>query len=44
MSQVVIVVVVWVAVVLNEHGLDFEGGFVFPLVVNECDEADALDP
>ena len=44
LCEIVIVIVVWIAVVLNEHGFDFEGWFVFPFVVDECDEADALDP
>ena len=42
--EVVVVVVVWVAVVFNEYGLDFEGRFVLPLVVDEGDEAYALGP
>ena len=37
-------VVVWAAVVLNEHGLDFERRFVLPFVVDQCNKADALDP
>ena len=37
-------IVVWIAVVLNEHGFDFERGLVFPFVVDECDEANALNP
>ena len=44
LCEIVIVIVVWIAVVLNEHGFDFEGWFVFPFVMDECDEADALDP
>ena len=37
-------IVVWIAVVLNEHGFDFERWLVFPFVVDECDEANALSP
>ena len=37
-------IVVWIAVVLNEHGFDFEGWLVLPFVVDECDEANALNP
>ena len=37
-------IVVWIAVVLNEHGFDFERWLVFPFVVDECDEANALYP
>ena len=44
LGQVVIVVVVWIAVVFNEHGLDFEGRFVLPFVMDQGDEANALGP
>ena len=37
-------IVVWIAVVLNEHGFDFERWLVFPFVVDECDEANTLNP
>ena len=37
-------IVVWIAVVLNEHGFDFEGWFVFPFVVDEGGDAHALCP
>ena len=42
--QVGVHVVVWVAVVLNEDGFEEKGGFVFPFVVNEGDDAYALYP
>ena len=44
LCQIVIVVVVWVTVVFNEHGLDLQGRFVFPFVMHQSDEADALNP
>ena len=44
LCEIVIVIVVWIAVVLNEHGFDFERWLVFPFVVDECDEANALNP
>ena len=34
----------WVAVVLNEDGFDEQRWLVFPFVVDECDEANALSP
>ena len=43
-EEFVICVVVWVAVVFNEHGFDAEGRFVLPVVVNECDGCNALSP
>ena len=43
-EEVGVVVVVWVAAVLNENGFDAKGGFVFPFVVNQSDDAQALDP
>ena len=43
-EEVGVVVVVWVAAVLNENGFDAKGGFVFPFVVDQGDDAQALDP
>ncbi len=37
-------VVVWVAVVFNEDGFDLQCWEICPAVVDESDEADALDP
>ena len=34
----------WVAVVLYEDGFDEQRWLVFPFVVYESDDADALDP
>ena len=37
-------VVVWVAVELDENGSEFEGGFVLPEMVHESDGGNALGP
>ena len=42
--EICVMVVVWVAIVLNENGPDTKGWFVFPFVVDQGDDADALDP
>ena len=43
-EELVVCVVVWVAVVFDEHGLDAEGRLVLPVVVNEGDGCYALSP
>ncbi len=42
--EMIKVVVVWVAVVFNEDGLDFQRWEVCPAVVDESDETYALNP
>ena len=42
--EISVQVVVWVAVVLYENGSDAKGRFVFPFVVDEGGDANALCP
>ena len=39
-----VVIVVWVAIMLDEKCLDFDGWQILPMVVDQGDEANALDP
>ena len=44
MTEVGVHVVVWVAVVFNENGLDVERWFVLPPVMDQSGDAYALNP